>query len=292
MEEQSAYTLIDRQSGELAFKIFSFENNHHFDHLQRHNYYSIILMVEGETLLNVDFGNYPLIAPSILCLSPYQPYLLGASPHISGMALNFHPDFFCTYKHQHEVASEGVLFHNIYEPPFFAAENTESLVALLRQMQKEIQQEELAQHELLVSYLKVFLIYILRIKVAQSPVVYQKKLENTKTTILQNLTDSIEKHYREKHSASEYAQLLNISANALAKLVKGHFGKTLTDLIAQRIMTEAKRELYLTSKSVKEIAYQLGYKDEYYFSRFFKKQAGIPPNLYRTTVGFAKQEML
>ncbi|OJJ19620.1 AraC family transcriptional regulator [marine bacterium AO1-C] len=292
MEQQSAYTLIDRQSGELAFKIFSFEDNSYFDHLQRHNYYSIMLMVKGEAPLSVDFANYTLIAPCILCLSPYQPYLLGKTAHLSGMVLNFHPDFFCTYQHQHEVASEGILFHNIYEPPFFAAENTQALVVLLHQMQQEIDKGGLGQHELLVSYIKVFLIHILRIKAAQNPVARQKSHENNKAIILQNLIDNIEKYYREKHSASEYAQLLNISANALAKLVKGHYGKTLTDLIAQRIMIEAKRELYLTSRSVKEIAYQLGYKDEYYFSRFFKKQAGIPPNLYRSTVGFAKQEQL
>ena len=76
----------------------------------------------------------------------------------------------------------------------------------------------------------------------------------------------------------------------LSKLVKDYFNKTLTKLIAQRIVVEAKRELYLTSKSVKEVAFLLGYTDEYYFSRFFKKQVGVSPNIYRKTVGFAKAE--
>ena len=75
-----------------------------------------------------------------------------------------------------------------------------------------------------------------------------------------------------------------------AKIAKSHFNKTLTDLIAERIIIEAKRELYLTSKSVKEIAYDLGYDDEHYFSRFFKKNADVSPQLYRETVGFAKAE--
>jgi YesN/AraC family two-component response regulator len=63
--------------------------------------------------------------------------------------------------------------------------------------------------------------------------------------------------------------LLNISPNALAKIAKTHFNKTLTDLITERIVIEAKRELYLTDKSIKEVAYELGYNDEHYFSRFF-----------------------
>jgi len=49
--------------------------------------------------------------------------------------------------------------------------------------------------------------------------------------------------------------------------------------------------LYLTNKSVKEVAYELGYDDEYYFSRFFKKNVNISPQTYRETVGFGKAEM-
>ena len=51
---------------------------------------------------------------------------------------------------------------------------------------------------------------------------------------------------------------------------------------------EAKRELYLTGKTVKEIAWELGYEDEYYFSRFCKVNADVSPQLYRETVGFAR----
>lgn len=286
-----AHTLIDRQNGELAFKIFSFENNNHFDHLQRNNYYSLTLVLQGKAELQVDFETYTLSQKSLLCLSPYQPYLLKSDEELFGISLNFHPDFFCTYKHQNEIESEGVLFHNIYEPPFFRVEDEKPLVALLDQMKIEIVEGDLAQHELLVSYLKILLISILRIKVKQLPAERNKLDKNNGSVMLQELSNSIEKHFRHKHSASDYANILNISSNALAKLVKKHYHKTLTDLIAQRIMIEAKRELYLTSKPVKEIAYILGYEDEYYFSRFFKRQAGVSPQFYRNSVGFAKQEL-
>jgi YesN/AraC family two-component response regulator len=76
----------------------------------------------------------------------------------------------------------------------------------------------------------------------------------------------------------------------LARIAKNYFNKTLTNLITERIIIEAKRELFLTNKSIKEVAYELGYDDEYYFSRFFKKNANISPQLYRQTVGFGKAE--
>ena len=98
---------------------------------------------------------------------------------------------------------------------------------------------------------------------------------------------SISANFKTKHSAGEYAELLNISPKALAKITKAHFNKTLTELISERIIIEAKRELYLTNKAVKEIAYELGYEDEHYFSRFFKNNADVSPQIYRDTVGFA-----
>jgi AraC-like DNA-binding protein len=106
--------------------------------------------------------------------------------------------------------------------------------------------------------------------------------------ILQKLKDAIEENFKTKHTASDYAELLYISPKALAKITKTHFNKTLSGLINERIIIEAKRELYLTDKTVKEIAYELGYEDEFYFSRFFKVNAEVSPQLYRDTVGFAR----
>jgi AraC family transcriptional regulator, transcriptional activator of pobA len=59
-------------------------------------------------------------------------------------------------------------------------------------------------------------------------------------------------------------------------------------LISGCIIIEAMRELYLTDKTVKENAYEPGYDNEYYFSRFFKTNADVSPELQRDTVGFVK----
>ena len=99
--------------------------------------------------------------------------------------------------------------------------------------------------------------------------------------VLQRLKDFIEKDFRKKHSASDYAEALNISAKALAKITKSYFNKTITELISDRIIIEAKRELYLTKKPVKEIAYELGFADPSHFARFFRKQTDMSPQDFR-----------
>jgi len=289
MLEAKVFTLINPGNGNLAFKLMTFNDGSSFDHLQRHNYYSLIWVKQAAGKVRADFKEYDLVSNSLFAFSPYQPFIF-LPEHLHGTALHFHPDFFCIHKHQHEIACNGVLFNNIYEPPFMAVNEGLSLALdkILVQIKNEIQHPALAQHELLVSYLKIFLINCSRLKAEQAPKAEMDAAVAKEPFILQNLKNAIEKNFKKKHSAGEYANELNISAKALARVTKSYFNKTITELISDRIIIEAKRELYLTNKTVKEIAYELGYDDEYYFSRFFKVNADISPQMYRDTIGVGR----
>lgn len=292
MTNQTAFTLVNQQTGNLAFKLFSFEDNSYFDHLQRNNYYSLIWVTEGKGKLKTDFSEYIFEKQSLFSFTPYQPFMF-SSNMIKGVAIYFHSDFFCIHKHQTEVTCNGVLFNNIYQTPFLLVDETlqDTFSKIIEQIKSEMENPGLAQYELLISFMKIFLIAASRSKAHQQPQAIPSKKGDKEPVILQNLKESIENDFKSKHTAKDYAVLLNISPNALAKITKRHFNKTLTNLIAERIIIEAKRELYLTNKSIKEVAYELGYSDEYYFSRFFKKNVNISPQVYRETVGFGKAEL-
>jgi AraC family transcriptional regulator, transcriptional activator of pobA len=292
MADQAVFTLVNEQNGNLAFKLFSFQDNSYFDHLQRNNYYSLIWVKEGSGRLKTNFSEYSFEKNSLFSFAPYQPFML-SSKLVKGVAIYFHSDFFCIHKHQTEVTCNGILFNNIYQKPFFQVDDIleDSLDMVIQQIKTEIQKPGLAQYELLISFMKIFLISASRVKAQQQPESVPQTSATKEPFILQTLKDAIERDFRSKHTPQDYAILLNISSNALAKITKTHFKKTLTNLITERIIIEAKRELYLTNKSVKEVAYELGYDDEYYFSRFFKKNVNISPQTYRETVGFGKAEM-
>lgn len=287
---QSAFTLVNPQNGNLAFKLFSFEDNHFFDHLQRNNYFSLIWVKEGKGTLKADFAAYDFNANTLFAFSPYQPYMIATDESLKGVAVYFHSEFFCIYKHHKEVSCNGVLYNNIYNPPFVAVDEPSAATfeMLCDQIRTEMQNPDLAQYELLVSYLKIFLITAARLKTQQQPQAAAVLSDNKEPFILQKLKDAIEENFKRKHSPSDYAELLYITPKALGKITKSYFNKTLSSLINERIIIEAKRELYLTNKTVKEIAYELGYEDEYYFSRFFKVNADVSPQMYRETVGAGK----
>ena len=288
MMQNNNFTLINPQTGNLAFKIYYLEKDNPFDHIQRLNYYSLIWIQKGNGTLKADFSEYDFNENMLLSFSPYQPFMLCADANISGVVIHFHPDFFCIHKHHKEVACHGVLFNNIYKPPLVEVEDkaAASFEMIIEQFKNEMRQSALAQYELLISYLKIFLITASRLKTEQQTIGRKTRTNNEEPFILQNLKNYIEKHYKTLHSAKEYANMLAITPKALTRLTKTHYNKTLTNLISERIIIEAKRELYLTNKTIKEIAFELGYNDEYYFSRFFKKNVEISPQFYRETVGF------
>src|ERR1700739_4776438 len=189
MSTQTVLTLINPQNGNLAFKVFSFDNGSYFDHIQRLNYHSLIVITEGSAKLKADFSEFNITKNSLLCFSPYQPFMLTDAENLKGISINFHSDFFCIYKHHQEIACNGVLFNNIYQPPYILLTEAKlkEFNLLIEQMKAEMKNVALAQHELLISYLKIFLITASRIKVEQNSDI-QKKVEiGSEPFILQNL---------------------------------------------------------------------------------------------------------
>lgn len=292
MKNDNVHTLINQQNGNLAFKIFQFDDNSNFDHLQRNNFYTLIWVKNGNGLLKVDFSEYEFQQDTLFTFAPYQPFMFSTDVKMSGVAIQFHSDFYCIHKNPEETNCDKVIFNNIYQAPFVSVstETHKKLDLIISQIKDEFETDEIVDYELLVPNLKIFLITLSRIKSLSENSVPQFT-ETEIPFLLRKLKSTIEANFREKHSASDYASLVNISPNALAKMVKTHFNKTLTDLITERIIVEAKRELYLTKKPIKEIAWELGYADEFYFSRVFKLSTDISPQMYRDTVGFAKAEM-
>lgn len=89
-----------------------------------------------------------------------------------------------------------------------------------------------------------------------------------------------------KHT-SEYAAVLHVSPGHLNDVVKRNTGHPVSYHIQQAVVTEARRLLFHTGMSVKEISYKLGYEDDNYFSRLFKKIAGQSPLHFRRRNGGA-----
>ena len=91
----------------------------------------------------------------------------------------------------------------------------------------------------------------------------------------------VDRHFSEHLPVEHYAAALGVSAGQLARLCRESLGMSPLDVINARLMHEAQRELVYSTLAVKQIAGFLGFEDEAYFGRFFKKHAGRTPTAFR-----------
>jgi len=91
----------------------------------------------------------------------------------------------------------------------------------------------------------------------------------------------VEEHYREHWPAKQYAEALSISTPRLNRLCKAFADKAAMELVQDRLTLEAQRNLIYTSAPIDMIAYDLGFHDPAYFSRFFKRKVGMAPGQFR-----------
>lgn len=276
-----ALRLFDPRRGDLAFKLEKLAQEE-FSQPQRFNFFTVLWIREGNGTLNVDLAAHSFRGPALLFFNPYQTFFLQCRSPLRGVSLQFHANFFCIETHHEAVGCNGVLFNNIYGAPLVQIDRAlaPKVEAMLSQMEQEFEAAGLGHAEALVSYLKLFLIKATRLKLDQQKL-SPPNIATIKPPALDQLTQLIEQNYRTMHSPAEYAAALHITPNALGKLVKTHFGKTLTELIRDRLLLHAKWQLLHTRRPVKEIAWEIGFIDELYFSRLFKSATGCSPTSFR-----------
>ncbi|MDO6431734.1 AraC family transcriptional regulator [Flavitalea sp. BT771] len=88
-------------------------------------------------------------------------------------------------------------------------------------------------------------------------------------------------HFRTKRLVTDYASLLHVTPNHLNKNIKAFTGKSPTQWIDEMILAEAKVLLRQTSLSISAVALEVGFTDQSYFARLFRKYEGVTPSSFR-----------
>jgi AraC family transcriptional regulator, transcriptional activator of pobA len=99
--------------------------------------------------------------------------------------------------------------------------------------------------------------------------------------IVKKFNQMVQEQFLILKKPADYASAMNITVSHLNDTVKSVTGFSTTWFIQQEIFREAQRLLFYTDKSLKEIAFQLGYEDYKYFIRLFSKTTGTSPAVFR-----------
>ena len=236
--------------------------------------YSIFWIKEGKGTYTIDFKSYSFEGNVLLFLSPGQIFSITSEKIKQAYQLSFVKDFYCIQAHDAEIACNGILFNTVYETPFIYPSDKESkkLDIVIDLLVEEFESEKTAQYDMLQSFLKQFIIQSVRLKKETYNVI-----ADTETKLFKDFSVLVELHFKKLHSVTAYANRLGISPKSLSKHLQKIGNQTPSDIIKNRIVTAAKRQLLYSTETVKHIAFDLGFNDPAYFSRFFTKATGISP---------------
>jgi len=222
--------------------------------------------------VTIDGVAYTFPANSILPLVANQHFEFEDPEKL--IAWQFNRDFYCIVDHDAEVGCVGFLFYGIRHPFFIplAAKELANMILIERFCIEDMETRDRMQAEMLRTSLKRLIINVTRIAKSQTGNLELWSDERMDAVRMFNLL--LESHFRTEHEVRFYAKKLNKSPKTLSNLFALFNYPPPSKVIQKRIILEAKRYLYYSDKTAKEISYSLGFTSPAHFSRFFKQHSG------------------
>lgn len=247
-----------------------------------HDFYSIFWIESGEAIHATEFVEYSLKADTILFVPPGLKHRMYIDKSVGGTYILFNEDFIRYNRKNHVPLKEYRLFNNSDFKSLITVvpEKREKLNNITGLIFDELRDPDDYSQDIVLNLLHLFLLESRRIFDQQNQV-QKEEPESTPDTTIIKFKQLIEENFTKEKNVSPYAEMLNMNPSCLNELTKRTTGITAGELIRNRVIDETKKLLYSSSISGKEIAFQLGFDDPAYFSRFFRKYTGITLKEFR-----------
>lgn len=236
-----------------------------FEGLHRHDFVELIWFTHAKSTdtLEIDFTTHKIGNNTLCILMPGQVFSM-AKKNQKGFVMAFSKELF----------DEIILKRPLYAVGIYPSRLNNSVIRSLNAILPLIAEEYKGKRrmDLLKAHLTAFLFHIL-----ETPLLKNDSRVN-------DLLKLINDYYLLEREATFYAAKLNVSIKHLNALTKKERGLTVKELILGRVILEAKREINFGELTLKEIAFKLGFNDPAYFSRFFKKQAGVSAEQFKADI--------
>lgn len=242
----------------------------------KHDFFIILFITQGTGTHTIDFVTYPVAPHAIFFLSPGQVHAWQLSDDTQGFILFFSLDL---YRTQQTLQDPNLFpfFHGLFHKPVLTVQPDQltPFLEIIARMEQELSGRAWQWPEVIRDYLMILLIKLSRI--------YKETYTHLPVGNLlwEQLELLIEQHFKQHQPVSFYAGKLNVTDKQLNEACKNTFNKTTSALIQERIILEARRLLTHSGLTITQIAAELGYFDNSYLGRFFKKHTGQTPEHFR-----------
>jgi len=244
----------------------------------RHDFHSILFIRSGYSLQELDFEDYQLGPNQVLIIPAGTTHLEKEVRAFSAYVILVKDDFFSKMQKpllngfvQFALVMRKLLIH--IEPQLLP--NIEHYFQLL-----DLEQNFPANQNRTFILQNVLLALINKLESLTQQISGGNSFISQRKPF-QDFITLVEGNFTHQHQLDFYTSQLNITPRRLNEILKDLIGTTASNYIIDRTITEAKRQLCFDERSVKEIAFDLGYESQYYFSRIFKKRTDMSPDQFR-----------
>lgn len=270
------------------FNVFRIEDNLHSGTSSptfiRRDFHKIMFF-QGDTVFHYGDRSIPITGNTLLFFNPHVPYTYeDLAPDTEG--------YFCVFK---DEFFKGNLRLNLFELPLFTAgtypvyslkeEETLEIKAIFEKIIREIDSDFLYKYELIKNYVSELIYFGMKLQ----PVRISSDHTSASARITSVFLELLERQFPiestarrfELRSPKTFAERLSIHVNYLNRAIKKQTGRTTTEHISERLVSEAKILLKYTDWNISEISYVLGFEDQAHFNRLIKKHTQSSPTSLR-----------
>lgn len=112
---------------------------------------------------------------------------------------------------------------------------------------------------------------------------WPKQITTRSEEIHKKFIQLVMKHYTSKRQTAFYASQLSISPQHLCMIIKQKTGRSVSDIIADMVIMDAKSQLKATDLTIQEISYSLNFPNVSFFGKYFKRYVGVSPQKFRNS---------
>jgi AraC-like DNA-binding protein len=237
--------------------------------------YLFIWCNEGNISIEVDNKFLTLTKNQVLTITSGQYHCFKKTNSGKGFLLDFTLDYICKTEKDIELIFQNSLFCHFDYNEIITINNPNEVEQLLQKIGEELDLKPFQYLESVHSRIELLLFEVNRSKIAKGGEVWKPD------ALFLQFLELVRNSFEHNFSLKEIASRLRTTELKLNKQAKQHAGKTAQNVIFGLVVSEAKRKLQYEDKSIKEIAFELGFKDQYYFSKFFKNHTDKSPSEFQ-----------
>lgn len=236
--------------------------------------YVLVYCSAGSISMQVDEKEFRLTGGQVITITSGQVHHISKTLKAQGYILEFTLDFFCKDDKDIELIFHNGLFCHFAMNEVIPVDK-EIAATQLGLIREELKEQPYQYLISIHSRIELLLVAINRAKVLRGDEIWKPD------ALFLKFLEAVRNNFEHNYPLSHFANILSTTEIKLNELAKLHAGKTAQNVMYGLITSEAKRLLTYGDLSVKEVAYQLGFNDPFYFSNFFKKQTKLPPKQYK-----------